>query len=145
MRRSILKAGLLGALAAAASLPAAAAGLETFRGKARPVVVFAPAPDAPQAMDQLKRLRADREGLESRDMPVFVVGRKRVTTLAGGSAPATLDASSLREAYGVGDDAFAVVLVGKDGGEKLRSSEPLGVGRLFEVVDEMPMRRREMR
>ncbi|MFD1703779.1 DUF4174 domain-containing protein [Methylopila henanensis] len=138
-------AGLLAAFAAATSLPAVAEGLEAFRGKARPVVVFAPAPDAPQALDQLKRLRSDREGLESRDMPVFVVGPKRVTTLAGGSAPATLDASGLRAAYGVAEDAFAVVLVGKDGGEKLRSGEPLEAAKLFELVDEMPMRQRETR
>ena len=40
---------------------------------------------------------------------------------------------------------FEAVLVGKDGGEKLRSPEPLTPERLFETIDAMPMRQQEMR
>lgn len=43
-----------------------------------------------------------------------------------------------------GARAFAVVLIGKDGGEKLRRSAPLATDELFAVVDAMPMRRAEM-
>jgi hypothetical protein len=35
--------------------------------------------------------------------------------------------------------------VGRDGGEKLRSAEPVAPEELFDLVDAMPMRRREMR
>ncbi len=41
--------------------------------------------------------------------------------------------------------AFEAVLVGKDGGEKLRSADPIGPDRLFAIIDAMPMRRQEMR
>ena len=41
--------------------------------------------------------------------------------------------------------AFAAVLVGKDGGEKFRSEGPVSPEVLFEIIDAMPMRRREMR
>ncbi len=44
-----------------------------------------------------------------------------------------------------GAPAFAVVLIGKDGGEKLRRSAPLATDELFAVVDAMPMCRAEMR
>ena len=40
---------------------------------------------------------------------------------------------------------FEAVLVGKDGGEKLRTDTPITPERLFETVDAMPMRRQEMR
>ena len=40
---------------------------------------------------------------------------------------------------------FSVVLIGKDGKEKLRRATPLPSKELFEVVGAMPMRRAEMR
>ncbi len=44
-----------------------------------------------------------------------------------------------------GAEAFSVVLIGKDGGEKLRRPTPLAPEELFAIVDAMPMRRAEMR
>ncbi len=44
-----------------------------------------------------------------------------------------------------GAPAFSVVLIGKDGGEKLRRQAPLAPAELFAIVDAMPMRREEMR
>jgi hypothetical protein len=35
--------------------------------------------------------------------------------------------------------------IGKDGGVKLRSAEPVAAGDFFALIDTMPMRRREMR
>lgn len=40
--------------------------------------------------------------------------------------------------------AFSVVLIGKDGGEKLRQDSLLTARELFALVDAMPMRRAEM-
>jgi len=40
--------------------------------------------------------------------------------------------------------AFSVVLIGKDGGEKLRRDSFLTTRDLFAIVDAMPMRRAEM-
>ena len=51
----------------------------------------------------------------------------------------------LRVEYSTGADEFAVVLIGRDGGEKLRSAEPVTVEELFGKIDGMPMRRRELR
>ena len=44
-----------------------------------------------------------------------------------------------------GTKSFSVVLIGKDGGEKLRRATPLSPDELFAIVDAMPMRRAEMR
>lgn len=44
-----------------------------------------------------------------------------------------------------GPAGFSVVLIGKDGGEKLRRTTPLPPADLFALVDAMPMRQAEMR
>jgi hypothetical protein len=44
----------------------------------------------------------------------------------------------------MGAKAFLVVLIGKDGKEKLRSGVPMPPQELFAIVDAMPMRRAEM-
>jgi hypothetical protein len=56
-----------------------------------------------------------------------------------------LDATAVRRAVGLAPDRFGVVLVGKDGGVKLRRESPITVTELFQVIDAMPMRRQEMR
>jgi hypothetical protein len=38
-----------------------------------------------------------------------------------------------------------VILIGKDGGEKLSREEGTTLGEIFGLIDTMPMRRREMR
>lgn len=43
-----------------------------------------------------------------------------------------------------GADGFKVRLIGKDGGEKLSSTTPVTMPELFAVIDQMPMRQREM-
>lgn len=43
------------------------------------------------------------------------------------------------------DKSFTFILVGRDGGEKLRSSEVVTAEKLFGLIDAMPMRKDEMR
>jgi hypothetical protein len=54
-------------------------------------------------------------------------------------------AAALRRDYRLPDKGFAVVLLGKDGGVKLRATAPLSAARLMGVIDAMPMRRSERR
>jgi len=42
------------------------------------------------------------------------------------------------------DNSFEVILIGLDGGEKLRQNELLSADKLFDVIDGMPMRRSEI-
>ena len=42
-------------------------------------------------------------------------------------------------------NAFTVVLIGKDGGEKFRAGKPTQAEEFFALIDAMPMRRAEMR
>jgi hypothetical protein len=52
-----------------------------------------------------------------------------------------------RDVRVVRDEAgpFAVVLIGRDGGEKARWTEPVAATEIWERIDAMPMRRSELR
>lgn len=105
----------------------------------RVVVIEADGPANAEAIAQADALLAQRDGLRERDMVVFA---------RFGDAPAVQlfgDASSLpRRAAGASRGPFLVLLFGKDGGEKLRSSQPVSAEDLFGLIDGMPMRRQEM-
>ncbi|MFD1331948.1 DUF4174 domain-containing protein [Methylopila musalis] len=122
-----------------------AGALDAFRDRARPVIVFTPDAGQPAAREQIENLTRARAALDERQMSVFVVGPRAVTTLSGGRAPSALAADDLRKTYDVAADAFAVVLIGKDGGEKFRATEPVTADALTARVDEMPMRKNETR
>lgn len=101
-------------------------------GEARLLLVFAPSVSEPRYEEQRRLLEGHEAGLEDRGLlfiPVF----------EGES-----EADAPRERYGVSYGRFEAVLVGKDGGEKFRSAEPVTPEELFELIDAMPMRRREM-
>ena len=44
-----------------------------------------------------------------------------------------------------GSDTFSLRLIGKDGTEKLQSTSPVEVDRIFLLIDSMPMRKAELR
>ena len=114
--------------------------LDALRWKNRPLLIFAPSAHAPHYRRQLELLHGLHRELSDRDMLVLEIVGDRVVT----DEPA-LNAGTLREQLEVRPDTFAVLLVGKDGGVKLRRSRPVAPEDLFELIDAMPMRRREMR
>ncbi|ETX13855.1 hypothetical protein OCH239_06580 [Roseivivax halodurans JCM 10272] len=108
---------------------ATGANLDAYRWNARPVLVFAPAPGHADYDRQMDILRNAEGGLAERDIVVL-----------GDTARAT---TALRKSFA--PENFLVVLIGKDGGVKLSRTEPISADMLFDTIDAMPMRRREMR
>ncbi|GJE62483.1 DUF4174 domain-containing protein [Methylobacterium trifolii] len=107
--------------------------LRAYRGTRRVLVLSAPNADDPRLGAQRQALASARPGLTERDLLV-------VEAIGPGS-----QASSLRRALDLPAGAFRAVLVGKDGGAKLTSPEPIPPQALFSTIDAMPMRRDEMR
>jgi hypothetical protein len=132
-------ASLLLALGVGAA-PAGAA-TDPYLWKYRPVLVFAPDPASADLARQKDAVEAD--AFRARDIVLVDVVGDSVSQQFG-PAPAA-DAAALMRKYGVGRDQFHAILVGKDGGLKLRSAAPLSARRLSSVIDAMPMRRDEMR
>ncbi len=54
-------------------------------------------------------------------------------------------ANSLRKKFDLARGAFAVILVGKDGGIKLNRQDQTQLKDIFALIDAMPMRQEEMR
>ncbi|MEO0341702.1 MAG: DUF4174 domain-containing protein, partial [Bacteroidota bacterium] len=54
-------------------------------------------------------------------------------------------AKELIQAYKKQKDSFLFILIGKDGGVKLRSTSVVPLDDLFALIDGMPMRRAEIR
>lgn len=117
--------------------------LGPYHWKNRILLVFSSDQNDKQ-QQQLDMFSTNRTGLKERDMLVFYIKKQTVK----GPDEKTYDkeaAEQLRKKYQVADDAFSVILIGKDGTQKLQQNEILTMNKLFAVVDVMPMRRREMR
>jgi len=150
MRALALLVALVLPLAAAAlaphqteAPPTGIVSLAALRNRARPLLVFAPRPDDPQLEIQLRRLAADAPSLTERNVVVIAIPYQSPTTTAA-TLTAT-DAETARRRFNVPPTDFAVILLGKDGGEKLRSAKPLTLDQLRQTIDAMPMRQEEMR
>lgn len=116
--------------------------MDAFMWLNRPLLVFAPAESDPIIAEQRSALAGRSAELRDRDMIVIEIAGDRVTI--DGADTRTMTAAALRDRYGVGRGAALVLLVGKDGGVKMRRSRALLPRDLFDTIDAMPMRRREM-
>ena len=121
----------------------AVAELGDYRWERRPLLVFAPRGDDPRLVETLSRIEAGRCDFVSRDMVLGLVVAEGASTLDG-QAIDTAESRRLTNRFGVGANTFRVVLIGKDGGEKLRVDEVPDLRRIYAVIDGMPMRSREM-
>jgi hypothetical protein len=124
--------------ASAATSDTSAEGLDQFAWHKRLLVVFAPDARALSLTTQRAAIARDHEAFAARDLiTIEVVGDK----VSGASVSARI----LRQHYGVPDDAFQVLLIGKDTGVKIRSGKPVAATQLTQTIDAMPMRQQETR
>ena len=136
----IVLAGLFGMAAQAADAPETSdpfeylgqdvSDLSQFVWEKRPVIVFADSPNDPSFQRQLEFLRDQSGQLAERDVVVLT-----------DTDPAAM--GPLREK--LRPRGFMLVLIGKDGGVKLRKPFPWDVRELTRSIDKMPMRRRELK
>ncbi len=109
--------------------PGADSDLSEFQWKARPIVVFADSPDDPRFQEQIDRLTSGADQLLERDVVVLTDTDPSVR-------------SALRTK--LRPRGFMLVLVGKDGGVKLRKPSPWTVREITRSIDKFPDRQREV-
>jgi hypothetical protein len=141
----LLMLTLVGSLLAAVQPPGPERWLKPYRWEKRIILIF----DHSQAGSLFPRQLAQAEdhaaGYQDRDLVQFQITPEAVITPAGERLGPEA-AASFYAHYQVDPAGFAAILIGKDGGEKLRrSDELLGHDLLFRTIDAMPMRQREMR
>jgi len=132
---ALVTAGVLG------SAPAAA-DLGDYLWERRPLLLFAPTNQDPRLTETLSRIEATRCEFDDRQMVLGVMVAAGPSTLDGQAITAD-EAQRLAERYAVDPNAFAAVLIGKDGGEKYRVDQVPELGLVYTVIDGMPMRSRE--
>jgi len=108
------------------TLSPSSTSLDGYRWKQRPVVIFAPSAQDADYVRQRTLLQQHQQALRERDMVVLSDTR-----------PA--DNGVLRKE--LNPAGFEIVLVGKDGGMKLRQTRPVSAEALLSLVDSMPMRK----
>ena len=122
--------------AAAAALPLAVASAATdplvqYRWNHRVIVALASSPSDPNLAAQRRIFEAMRTGAGERDLVLVE------------ATDATPVGVALRHRFG-GGSGFLSVLIGKDGGAKASSEQPMSAQDVFATIDAMPMRRAEM-
>jgi len=115
---------------------------DACRWKQRPLVVVAPRPDVQLVHKQRAALQGLRHELTSRDMVWIEVLGKDVTI--DFEARPGMTADGIRRRFNATGDDGVVLLVGKDGGVKLRRAAAISADELFGTIDAMPMRRSEV-
>ena len=101
------------------------ANLDQYRWQSRPVVIFAPSAQDPAYVEQMAMLQKSQAELAERDIVVL----SDTSPTANGKLRSQLQPKG-----------FELVLVGKDGGMKLRETTPLSTEVLLSTIDKMPMR-----
>ena len=107
------------------SLSPKAADLNLYRWHNRPLVIFAPSKTDPAYVEQMAMLEKHKSELAEREIIVL-------------SDTSPNENGTLRKQ--LNPKGFEVVLVGKDGGMKLRETTPLSTEVLLSTIDRMPMR-----
>lgn len=92
---------------------------------------------------QISELQTNENGLKERKLIVYQVQDGKFKK--DFSSKEWKQSSNLYETYNKTNSGFEVVLIGLDGGVKLRQSKFISCKELFSIIDVMPMRRNEMK
>ena len=118
--------------------------LTQFQWKNRLLFIFAEEASDPSFKKLQSQIIAQKAEVDDRNLIVFEVpaqGPARMNNIPLNRK----DADSIRNHFAMSSDAFSLILVGKDGGIKLKRSDQVDLTEVFELIDSMPMRQREMR
>lgn len=118
--------------------------LTKFQWKNRLLFLFAEDANDQFFKNLQRQIMAQKAEVDDRDLIVFELPAKGPARM--GATP--LDqpqADSIRDHFDIPGNAFSLILVGKDGGIKLKRSDPVDLSAVFGLIDSMPMRQNEMR
>ncbi len=117
--------------------------LNEYQWSNRLLLVYADDEESSAYRQQIQEFEGQQVGIDDRDLVVFTILPQKVINPEGETLPPQ-SAKDLRQRYDVPNAQFEVILIGKDGGVKLKERKFLSSEKLFSIIDRMPMRRREM-
>ena len=118
--------------------------IEAHTWKNRVLLVFTDDLNNPLYKNQIIELQGHENELKARKLIVYQIQKSAYKL--GLSKKNDWQKSTLKqEAYKKSEAAFEILLIGLDGGIKLRETNLITCEALFSVIDVMPMRKSEMR
>lgn len=118
--------------------------LNRFKWKNRLLFLFGPDRQTEALADLQKEIQQRQAGVADRDLVVFEIVENGQSRMNGTEiAPQTAEA--LRQRFAAPPNRFSAVLVGKDGGVKMKRNDRVRLDEIFQLIDAMPMRQQEMR
>jgi hypothetical protein len=118
--------------------------LNSYRGKNRLLLIFAPSASAMSYRQQVRMFAHQTPELLDRDMLILYLFEE---------GPGNIDdiklapeiAARLRRHFEVKSEEFTAILIGKDGRVKFRADRPVAPIDIFSLIDIMPARQEELR
>ena len=116
-----------------------------FQWKNRLLLIFAPDRKHPIFANMHKSIASKQVDVVDRDLVVFEIFESG-SSFIGADMLDTTQADSLRKKFAAPPGKFTAILIGKDGGIKLRTEDKdTQLEEIFALIDSMPMRQSEMR
>ena len=117
--------------------------LTQFQWKNRLLFLFAEDANDPFFKNLQSQIMAQKAEVDDRDLIVFEVPAQGPARM-NNSPLDRKEADSIRTHFAIPSNTFSLILVGKDGGIKLKSKDRVDLSDVFGLIDSMPMRQREM-
>ncbi|HPD45459.1 MAG TPA: DUF4174 domain-containing protein [Anaerohalosphaeraceae bacterium] len=110
-----------------------------YRWKHRLLLLFSPSWDDPDYLAQTRKFKTLDDEFYGRDLLLFTfMPSSPANELATGRH--IMDSADHWRQFGLVPHTFAVLLIDKDGGVQLRSTEPVEPDLLFALIDNAPVR-----
>ena len=117
---------------------------ESYMWQKRVVVLLAPSDDHSDYVQMKHWFANETEGLKERDVVRWgVIDGEHVKV--NDAKQAHLGTPPFYDYFNVTPDKFTVIVIGKDGTDKLRTHKAVTAEKLFSLIDAMPMRQSEMK
>ncbi|MCH2038111.1 MAG: DUF4174 domain-containing protein [Rickettsiales bacterium] len=117
---------------------------EQYLWQKRVVLVFAPSEESSLLAEQRQMFDTYQEGLKERDVVRWVVVKDETVIVDKRHQP-HMPSSRFYRHFNVDNKTFTVIVLGKDGTEKLRQQQKvIPSDQLFALIDSMPMRKKEI-
>lgn len=118
--------------------------LNNHRWQDRLILIFGDNPSQAAVQIQLKQLNAKPAALSDRNLLLYQIYQQEGQTPSG--QPLTSkELKAFRKKFNIEAGTFAVLLIGKDGGVKMKKTSVVDPRSIFDLIDSMPMRQAEMR
>ena len=119
--------------------------LKDFQWQKRLVVIYTADDESVTLQKQLDEIKKEKDSFEERDLQVIVLQNQKVDVWNSVETH-QLKFEQIQSVLGIDETKnYQNILIGKDGGVKLKRNSPISNQKLFDTIDAMPMRQREMR